>query len=376
MRKKSILRINLLVCGVALIVLTVGLSASGSQYDLLPATTLRVDLAENSVVVSDDIRGLGKRLTFSTVGERERAPQLIELRNGSSGPVRITNASIDNEAFVVSRDTQSFELAPGTSKPIKVTFEPKTTGVSAGKLVVTVEGAPSFDVSLGGLNARNFEGNNEPNLQDILDALGYKASVGMPQSPPADIGVSKSDAANSISKSDKAIGDEVLAQTFQRADATAPVRMVPLANYILRSNNQLGWFGINQHGSRTETQQALAFPGGKDGFGGQNQQLLPGLGDGTYSGLIVGSKLEFVPKFERFGIWDGFRSNFSEDALNDASDHAMRIYPAVRADGTPIANAYLVADDSGVPGYKNFDYQDVVFLISNVKPAPDSSDRP
>ena len=89
---------------------------------------------------------------------------------------------------------------------------------------------------------------------------------------------------------------------------------------------------------------------------------------------VTTGTLTFDPGNTAFGvysIWPAFwnRAVFSEDALNTfagAIPHHVRVYPYREADGTPVANAYVVATEETTSG---FDYQDVVYVIRNVAPA-------
>ncbi|HYO97864.1 MAG TPA: hypothetical protein VER33_25335 [Polyangiaceae bacterium] len=83
----------------------------------------------------------------------------------------------------------------------------------------------------------------------------------------------------------------------------------------------------------------------------------------------------FDPGTTPFGVWASTTSgndalhgtlNFSEDSLNTpANTHRVKVFTLKAASG-PVANSYL-------PGFEeatNGDYQDYVFLLTNVRPAP------
>ena len=56
--------------------------------------------------------------------------------------------------------------------------------------------------------------------------------------------------------------------------------------------------------------------------------------------------------------------------------HDMRVYPAYGPGHVLIPNTYIVGIDlSRVPSYKNNDYQDVILLLRNAKPAVSPGDR-
>ena len=55
--------------------------------------------------------------------------------------------------------------------------------------------------------------------------------------------------------------------------------------------------------------------------------------------------------------------------------HHFRFYPLLDANGNTVANTYIVAQDYAIAQSENSDFQDNVFLLTNVTPAS-SSIRP
>jgi len=53
--------------------------------------------------------------------------------------------------------------------------------------------------------------------------------------------------------------------------------------------------------------------------------------------------------------------------------YAWRIYPAKDANGKTLANTYIFAQDYTANEFANWDYQDNIYLISNVKPHLDTN---
>ena len=99
--------------------------------------------------------------------------------------------------------------------------------------------------------------------------------------------------------------------------------------------------------------------------------------------LQAGSATTFDPGSGAFGLWvfsdqktekynEGGNVingdyDYSEDGLNaPANVHRFKSYPLKDASGAKVADTYLVAvEEAG-----NGDYQDYVFVLSNVSPAP------
>ena len=99
--------------------------------------------------------------------------------------------------------------------------------------------------------------------------------------------------------------------------------------------------------------------------------------------LAANSGTTFDPGSAAFGLWvytdqvtqkyeSGGKAvngdyDFSDDALNSpANVHRFKTYPLKDATGATVAQTYLVAvEEAG-----NGDYQDYVYVIGNVNPAP------
>ena len=89
------------------------------------------------------------------------------------------------------------------------------------------------------------------------------------------------------------------------------------------------------------------------------QTLLPAQADGAAG---------FDPGAAPFGVYGqaGGSTQYSLDGLNTgAITHALRVYPLRDRAGTPIPNSYLI----GLEEASNGDYQDALFVLSNVRPA-------
>lgn len=307
-----------------------------------------------------DYLGLGDRLVFSTVNYNTEPTETVTLNNPSAEAVQVTGfefGGTDSGAFELAPGQSSnFEIAPGGSADVEVAFTPvKHESNQATMTVQTDENAAELaEVTLGGMNATNFEDVNEPSLQAIFDTFGYDVNAAV-----------QYESTNFISKSAGAIGDEVLASYFNRADSSEPVNLHPLANYSGRSTGAKGPFGFNNKDQASAANSGYSLPGGSDVFGGQNQRLLPE--------LQSGQSTAWNNPTQSFGFRDGNPGAvaYSDDKLNPGEQlHNVRVYPAVDADGQPIENSYLVGVDIGPNDccFKNFDYQDYVFLMTNVTP--------
>ena len=66
----------------------------------------------------------------------------------------------------------------------------------------------------------------------------------------------------------------------------------------------------------------------------------------------------------------------SQDAMNTTdintfgrSGHAVRFYPVRDADGNIVPNAWLIVMDYEGGTFDNSDYQDLIYLVQNIRPA-------
>jgi len=101
---------------------------------------------------------------------------------------------------------------------------------------------------------------------------------------------------------------------------------------------------------------------------GEGQSLLPHL-SGSTTQYAAGT---FSPKTAVFG-WD-LDGEYSDDTRNLATagkgaGHHVRIYPVRDRNGVIEPNNYfLMVDYSNTP-YENFDFQDGIYYVENIKPA-------
>lgn len=365
-------RVPLRIVGLCLI-LALLVSCGSSKPDATNATgrTFSMGLTSSSVTPLYDYFGTGPRVIFSTAAARKRPDTTLKLTNTTATAITLDSVTTSSPVFVIDAQLPNApSIAPHDSISIPLAFRPASLGVTQGTLSLAVADGHRLAVTLAGLNTKGIESSKEASLQSIFDTFGYSVDVAIPPHPPAGIPASKSDLGNSIGMTNSAVGDEVLAPLFTKADVSKPVSLVPVANYQGRTKSMMGWIGINNSGSTTQIQRVLAFRGGSDVWGGENQQLLPGYGDGTYSQLVSGSSISFQPQFATFGIADQEHGVFSQDQLNYKNEHSMRVYPAKTSSGSVVPNTYLIGEDQiAANHYKNADYQDFVFVISNVRPA-------
>ena len=315
---------------------------------------------------------LPDRLVFSRInadGRDTRLPNTVHdratvrLSNTGENPLTLESVTLDTGDWeIVSGGVSSpVTLAPGQTRDVTLKFVYDRAGlgneVRQGTLTVQTDSLdqPTRAIALGGLWQSHSEdapnnGTQEPTLGEIMGALGYSIDVG-------DVDTRGETVAR---------GDEVLSSYFERVDKTDPVGVRMLAAYHQQFNenfqtrSSLGWYDQGNPGGR----QIVLRHRQSDG-----QTLLPLVENGSGPAYA-----EFRPA-GAFGLKvDGV---FSDPTLNDRNyadsgddrpAHAMRWYAVRDSAGRIVPDTYVVAQDYTGVSYSNYDYQDNVYLLTNVRP--------
>ncbi len=233
-------------------------------------------------------------------------------------------------------------------------------GVWNGTLVITTNDpvTPSRTIQLAGWWQHQTEHENEPGLQTLTNLIyGWGTTIASTQ---------LTDYPNIGGKATY-YGEEAPAGLWDAADPTQPVSVRQLAVY----HNEID-------ASVTPNIMPAAvfgyyYPGSKASFilqnqPGESQSLLPTL----KGSLVTQAKASFTPT-GTFGL--NVDNERSQDSLNvtDATTygrtgHAMRIYPVRDSLGNLIPNQWLVVMDYQNGQYDNSDYQDNMYLVTNMRP--------
>ena len=310
--------------------------------DTLPAKYL---LGEGPGAAIPNLQVSRAQLVYTQQNGGETA-QTLTLRNFGSGALTVDGLDLSSTAdFELDSATLPITLQPGQTSDVTLTFAPSSLGPKSARLAISSNDpdSPSRSVSLRGLSVKGTGGSNEPSLQWILDALAIDVDAGDPD--PSDNGMPTSDL----------LGDEVEAQRFAKA-GSGLVTVETLAVFGPDASNPVttfGWYEAGDANSVTNLFDVTNSPKSNA------QRLLPPV-DGITS---------FDPGGKDFGVvssWPFFgnRKVYSEDALNTFSGaipHHVRVYPLPGE-----KDAYVVATEEHISG---FDYQDVVVILRNVKPA-------
>ncbi|MEM6883464.1 MAG: hypothetical protein AAF571_00425 [Verrucomicrobiota bacterium] len=242
--------------------------------------------------------------------------------------------------------TSPIALKPHQSHSISLRFSPEKELVGAleAKLEILTDDTPALSMALYGLSAVGVEGKNEPGMDLILQTLGIKIDIGW--------------AGLTNHTHPELQGSEIKASLFRRAHP-GTVSLQPVARY---SPNFLLPFGYYIPTESAPNLFVLGTLAQKTSTKDEHNCLFPSLASGQTT---------FDPGNKKFGIFTSSPSHFaySEDLLNQRLEpkhvpHAVRVYPARNRKGDLLTNTYLICFEEATNG----DYQDYVFLLSNVIP--------
>ena len=206
--------------------------------------------------------------------------------------------------------------------------------------------SPEIDVTLRGLGVRGQFDTLEPSLQWILDTYQIPVNVGTADATQ-----------NVMNIVPLKPNDEVPMNLMEKAGA-GPVIVTPIASYssVAVRDLDLGYYSMN----------------GDSGISLSPQYSVPATDVQSLTPHVIGTS-QFDPGTSIFGLytqWPGQKNRlvYTEDARNtwmpDARlKHAVRFYPMKNADGSVVANTYVMAMEEGT----NHDYQDGVFIVQNVR---------
>lgn len=264
---------------------------------------------------------------------------------GSKSDSAMLSPAVKKVAFV-SGDTNAFKIQLGKNGKFTAVFIPGVDfiGIARAKLnTLNAAGKTVANINLTGLSTKGLEGENEPSLTTVTDALGYKINVGW----------------TTLANHSKPElqGDEIPYQLFKKA-GKGKVEIIPVARYSPDFELPFGYYVNNaampvkhEVGVLAKTKQ---FP--------EHQCLFPAIAKGTNA---------FDPGNEEFGFYATGPSHtaWTEDVWNMLmypanAVRAARIYALKDVSGKAIANNYLLCYEEA----KNGDYNDYVFVVKNITP--------
>jgi hypothetical protein len=257
-----------------------------------------------------------------------------------------------NQPVNETNDTNSTDLLPPA----------QTGGVWDGTLTINSNdpATPASVVQLAGYWQYESEHEEEPNLQTIVNRLfGYGTDISNSQQP---------DYANTGSTV-VPFGEEVMSGLWQAADPGQAVTVRELAAYHTQEDpsdpGTLLSQNFNWYSEASPSTNHLLFSHALR----EGQSLLPNILNST----TAPAEGSFSPAGGVFGF--NIDGENSQDSLNTTdiqtygrSGHAVRFYPARDSSGNLIANTWIVAMDYQNSTFDNSDYQDGLYLVTNMRP--------
>jgi glucose/arabinose dehydrogenase len=271
----------------------------------------------------------------------------VRVRNTGTSTLNVTSMTITG-TFAINSGNAPFSVAPGSFKDVTIRFTAGSGDTHVGTLTLNSNDTdrPSRQVQLAGFWQSDSEENaqhvsQEPTLQEITSLFGYSTTI--------------LDTGQSLDENGKvhAVGEEVLSPFWAPADPDLAVKVVQLVAYHQMPNTAtFSWYA---KGSSTNNKVFTS-------LGPDAQTVLPRM---STSGTLAAG--QFKPG-GTFGI--KVDSENSDDTKNKqeqsgAFGHHLRFYPVRDRNGKYLANTYLLGMDYNSI---NFDYQDNVYLISNIRP--------
>jgi Domain of Unknown Function (DUF1080) len=251
-----------------------------------------------------------------------------------------------NTFKLVIGDTAFFKIILYKKEKLLLLFKPAMEFVGIARALLQVKnktGKAVAEINLSGLSTNGLEGENEPPLSRIADALGYRVNIGW------------TGLANHSRP--ELQGDELSPSLFHKA-GKGKVEIIPVARYSPDFELPFGYY-IDTAGKPDKQQvgilaKAAVYP--------EHQTLFPAISTGAHS---------FDPGGRSFGFYatGPTHTAYSEDAWNMLfypanAVRATRIYPLKDITGKLLKNTYLLCFEEA----KNGDYNDYVFVVKNIAP--------
>ncbi len=317
----------------------------------------------------------------------------LQIKNTGSSTMTISSITLDDSVDfkITAGGGSNVTLAPGATRNITVQFVGAGTGSSIlktfGSNLKITSGGKTDSIVLAAIWQDFSEQTpenpghryDEPSLTQIVNTtLGYKTDVADPgQTKTNGLLVELGTHGNRTP-----VGDEVFSNYWQSADTSQPVKVRQLAAWH-RQNN------FDAQGNPLTAAATISFfyKGSSTSLNklfqhniNEGQSLLPHISGST----TAPAQASFSPTA---GKPFGFKidNRFSDDSLNTQdfdpktnkvfpdTGHAFRFYPLIDENGNVVPNTYIMAEDYTGLSYSNYDYQDNIYLVSNIKPASTTS---
>jgi Ca2+-binding RTX toxin-like protein len=291
----------------------------------------------------------------------------VEVANAGTEVLEVTGLSVSGPFELIDGTLAGgFTLQPGESQSVGLRYTSTADQqVDTGSLTIASNDADEATtvVTLAGYNQPVLESGTEPSIGEILQVFGYQTDIGTLESSDGDAGPT---------------GSEVASAYWQAADPNQDVTVTQIAAYTGPRDYEINWFAQDTTATQGSdlSLNALFAHAPSD-----SHTLLPTelASDGTTdSGQLASASFTASGPFGFAIEWNG-NVDYSDAAFQTidknaaGNDTLMRFFPLVDENGTPVPDTYLLMQDyQGV----NFDWNDNVYIVSNIQPAGTVSDTP
>ncbi|WP_211489793.1 malectin domain-containing carbohydrate-binding protein [Georgenia thermotolerans] len=265
----------------------------------------------------------------------------VTVTNTGTKDLRVADVALTGPAandFTLQAQQAPFTLAPGESAPVTIKFVASSGGKGIRQAQVALTSSdpasPVTTIQVRGAYMTQPEGGNEISLNQVAALFGWTTDIGTLRN-------------GDEMRTSPLNGDEVRSLQWKRADAAKPVTVRQIAAF---------------HGccGQTETVNISGTTATHNAAYGQS--ILP-----LNNALSGPTQLTANPT-GTFGIV------VSGQSTNNANYMAVKTWPVIGRDGKPVAGAWIVGHDyisspnqCGI-GATNCDFQDNVYLVTNVLP--------
>lgn len=307
---------------------------------------------------------------------------VLKLLNSGDQTLTISSLKLgDGTNYkIVSGGGSNIQLAPGQSRDVTIQFIATGSGsYNTYNSTLTINSNDPNDpvnvITLSGMWQVGSEkdANNksaEPTLPTIINSFGYKTTI-----------LNTGQKVNTGGKP-VAIGDEVISPYWQAVDAKIGVYVRQIASYH-RQNN---FDPITAEPLTAAASTRWFYKGKADQYSkifthhiDEGQAILPRK-SGSSTQWAEGTARPDAGKAFGFMV----DSRYSDPALNppdvdkngnpiSGTGHAFRFFPLRDEAGKLVPNTYIMAQDYTANQFVNFDYQDNIYIVSNIKPAQTSN---
>ena len=299
----------------------------------------------------------------------------LRISNIGTTPLNVNSLAIsgtDPSWFQITQaaNVSPFTIDAGSFRDVTIRFvrdqnftgptdDPANPGLIQGprNAILTISSSdpskPNQLVELSGYNSPLQGGGNEATLQEIADNFGYGTIF---LNPGQSLRTNGSYPAGSL----VAVGDEVLSGFWLRANGEEPVYVRQM---VASSKTAAG-----------ETFRLTGSPTIRHG-GNEYQSYLP------LNNVVPAGPTEMTITPSTTAPFEIFIGGLgSNRAFADATKaHGVRLWPLRDREGRLVPNSYIVGHDyvstvGSTAGGVNYDYQDNVYLVTNIRPASIAAD--